>query len=47
MDVGYMDPYQINQISVKGFEMESFDNILKFLDKQHTKSTILLPYNFG
>lgn len=46
MDVGFMDPYRINHVTVKGWEMETFDHVFRFLDKHHDKGSILLPYNF-
>jgi hypothetical protein len=47
LDLGYMDPLQINQVNVLGTPGETEDNIFKFLDKHRNKTFIFLPYNFG
>ena len=45
IDVGFMDPLQINEKNVRDEAAETLENLFKFLDRQHSKSCILLPYN--
>ena len=46
MDIGFMDPIVINEVTVRDNPDETVENIFNFLDKQHSKAGILMPYNF-
>ncbi|RCV25390.1 hypothetical protein SETIT_5G162700v2, partial [Setaria italica] len=46
-DVGFMDPNVINEANVRDKPNRTLKNIYNFLDKQHYKKYILLPYNFN
>ena len=46
MDVGFMDPLVINEVTVRNKPDETVENIFLFLDRQHSKSGIVLLYNF-
>ena len=43
---GIMDPLVINEVTVRNKPDETVENIFLFLDRQHSKSGIVLPYNF-
>nr|TKW22537.1 hypothetical protein SEVIR_4G235100v2 [Setaria viridis] len=46
-DIGFMDPDIINESTIRDRPNQTLKNIYKFLDNQHYKKYILLPYNFN
>jgi len=44
--VGFIDPYNIHEESVRKWPNRAENNILRVLHKQNTCQYILLPYNF-
>ena len=46
MDVGFMDPMQINEANVDDQATNTVVHLYKFLDRQQDKTMILLPYNY-
>ena len=45
MDVGFMDPMQINEANVDDQATYTVFHLYKFLDRQQDKTMILLLYN--
>jgi hypothetical protein len=45
-DIGFIDPVRINAELLEKFSKETEKNLLRFIEKQHYKKKILLPYNF-
>ena len=45
-DVGFIDPYVINFVTMRDFGNETENNMLRFFKKQNTRTEILFPYNF-
>jgi hypothetical protein len=45
-DIGFVDPYIINEKMIQDHPKDSEDNLLRFLKAQNTKTEILFPYNF-
>ena len=48
-DVGFMDPYRTFKDKVTPYDKwrpQVEKNMLRFLDNQHDKTMILVPYNF-
>jgi hypothetical protein len=44
--IGFMDPDVINENSVNRWPNRTENNVFTDLDRQHTCTIILLPYNF-
>ena len=45
-DVGFIDPYYVNFVTIRDYYRETEENVLRFLKKQNTRTEILFPYNF-
>ena len=48
--VGFIDPYIVFKTDIipkEHWVSEAQKNIMRFFVKQHDKTTILFPYNFG
>ena len=45
-DIGFVDPYIINEIMIQNHAKDSEENLLRFMKKLNTRTEILFPYNF-
>ena len=45
-DIGFIDPYIVNFMTVRDHGKEIEANLLRFLKKQNSRTEILFPYNF-
>jgi hypothetical protein len=45
-DIGFINPNNIHEYTVKNNAKETEDNLLRALIKQQTRREILFPYNF-
>ena len=45
-DIGFVDPYIINETMIQYHAKDTEDNLLRFMKAQNTKTEILFPYNF-
>jgi hypothetical protein len=45
-NTGFIDPNQVNEVTVNDNLKDTEDNLLRLLVKQEYKSKILFPYNF-
>ena len=46
LGVGFMDPIVINETIVRDHPPDALENLYFFLNRQHDKGCILLPYNY-
>jgi len=45
-DIGFIDPYIVNFVTVRDHAKDTEANLLRFLIKQNSRTEILFPYNF-
>ena len=45
-NIGFVDPYIINEKMIEDHAKDTEDNLLRFLIKQNSRTEILFPYNF-
>ena len=45
-DIGFVDPYIINEIMIQNHAKDSEENLLRFMKELNTRTEILFPYNF-
>ena len=45
-DIGFIDPYYVNFVTIRDYYKEAEENVLRFLKKQNSRMEILFPYNF-
>ena len=47
IDIGFIDPKRVNGKLLLQYPKETEANLLRYLQRQGYKNSILLPYNFG
>ena len=45
-DIGFIDPYIVNFITIQEHGKDTEANLLRFLKKQNSRTETLFPYNF-